>query len=241
MDPDVLAALKKNEEMKNLLANKSGRTGASPLSKPQSQTHPSGNTESSLDVSHMSVHSPGKTLMAADVESDTVIQLKGTIENLIKDLGRALLEKQRCEAEIDSLRKKENMLKTALQLRTNSESAAVADAEHARNELQVVLEVCLSLQLLLLPPPPSSSLLLPFPHCASRIFSPVCHLSVSSSLPLHSRRCSLGATHFLLPWCRTDTRWTRHSRRRWRSSKLSVTPPSTCPRSNKSLTSHAHI
>jgi hypothetical protein len=171
MDPDVLAALKKNEEMKNLLANKSGRTGASPSSEPQAQTHLSGNIESSLDVSRISgMHSPGKALMAADEESDTVIQLKGTIENLIKDLGRALLEKQRCEAEIDSLRKKENMLKTALQLRTSSESAAVADAEHARNELQIVLEACLSWQLLL---PPPSSLLPPLPtsFCISHFLS----------------------------------------------------------------------
>lgn len=189
MDPDVLAALKKNEEMKQLLS-KGGRTGvqAEPPSASKPQVAPQGNVESSLDISHMSVHSPGKALMAADVESDTVIQLKGTIENLIKDLGRALLEKQRCEAEIDSLRKKENMLKTALQLRTSSESAAVADAEHARNELQVVLEVChpcissSSLASLILPPllPASSCICISSPPPLPRVASLLLPLAASS-------------------------------------------------------------
>lgn len=135
MDPDVLVALKKNKEMKELLS-RGGRSVSVTPAKPSPPP-----SDATLDASHMSVPSPGKSLLAADVESDTVNQLKTTIEALIKDLGRALLEKQRCEAEIDSLRKKDNMLQTAIQLRTASENAAVADAEHVRKELQMVLQV----------------------------------------------------------------------------------------------------
>eukprot|EP00282_Hemiselmis_andersenii_P014678 CAMPEP_0114142976 /NCGR_PEP_ID=MMETSP0043_2-20121206/18735_1 /TAXON_ID=464988 /ORGANISM="Hemiselmis andersenii, Strain CCMP644" /LENGTH=362 /DNA_ID=CAMNT_0001237233 /DNA_START=128 /DNA_END=1214 /DNA_ORIENTATION=+ len=151
IDSDVALALRKNAEMKELLSR--GPRGRHSIGGPP--LHPSGLAQVSgrspspeRMVEQLAVPVPVPVpekevvtvFKSSEEDQQTIKELKTTVENLIKDLGRALLEKQRCEAEIESARKKYSMLQTAMELRTASEEAAAADAEHCRKELALLLE-----------------------------------------------------------------------------------------------------
>jgi hypothetical protein len=206
---DIARALKSNAEIKELLSKPRASLGGKT---PSTAASASPETAAQAPIAKPSP-------MAGGVhESEAVNQLKSTIEGLLRDLGRALMEKQKIEvgirnhashlhahglipyfyghqyryaryrqcygrpflfalafsrskqqtsmyltrkrlqeaqphvclsfvralqSECQLLQKKVSMLQTANYLRSATEEAASADAEHIRKELAMVLEVCI--------------------------------------------------------------------------------------------------